>query len=224
MEMRYNEIKTVIEDSCAKVGRKVSDVTLIAVTKYVTIEETKKVFRLGIKDLGENREQGFLEKKQALNHAEINWHFIGPLQSRKVKQVINEVDMFHALDRLKIAKEINKRRETPVDCFVQVNVSGEASKGGVTVDDCLTFIEQLRPFQNIRVVGLMTMAPHTEDETAIRQVFRRLRQLRDEIKNQAHPHAPCLYLSMGMSNDYAIAIEEGATHIRLGTILVQPER
>jgi len=224
MEAQFNEIKAVIADSCAKVGRKVTDVTLIAVTKYVTIEETKMVYRLGITDLGENREQGFLKKKQAIDDPAIHWHFIGPLQSRKVKQVINEIDTFHALDRLKIAQEIDKRRETPIDCFVQVNVSGESTKGGIAVAECLTFIEQLQPLKNIRVVGLMTMAPHTADETIIRHVFSRLRELRDEVRDKALPHAPCKFLSMGMSNDYPIAIEEGATHIRLGTVLVQPER
>src|SRR5690606_34270584 len=142
---------------------------------------------------------------------------------RRVRDIINQVDFLHSLDRLSIAKEIQKRAESTVDCFVQVNVSGEESKSGLQPDELEDFILQLAEYDKIRVVGLMTMAPFTQDEEWIRKVFRSLRGLRDQLAAKEMAHAPCTLLSMGMSNDYAIAIEEGATHVRIGTALVGTE-
>ena len=145
------------------------------------------------------------------------------MQTRKVRDVINEVDYFHALDRDSLAKEIEKRAEKEVNCFVQVNVSGEESKHGLTAEETVEFIKSLEQYSKIKVVGLMTMAPFVDDEDVLRNCFRKLRQVRDEVKALKLPYAPCEFLSMGMSNDYKIAIEEGATHIRVGTALVGNE-
>lgn len=150
-------------------------------------------------------------------------HFIGSLQTRKVKEVINEIDYFHALDRLKLAKEINKRAEHKIKCFVQVNVSGEKSKQGVALEDVNTFIETLEQYENLEVVGLMTMAPLTDDESYIKSLFQSLRNKRDEIKALNLNYAPCTELSMGMSNDFHLAAEEGASFVRIGTKLVGKE-
>lgn len=150
-------------------------------------------------------------------------HFIGSLQTRKVKEVINEIDYFHALDRLKLAKEINKRAEHKIKCFVQVNVSGEDSKQGVALKDVNTFIETLEQYENIEVVGLMTMAPLTDDESYIKSLFQSLKNKRDEIKALNLNYAPCTELSMGMSNDFHLAAEEGASFVRIGTKLVGKE-
>ena len=147
-------------------------------------------------------------------------HFIGSLQSRKVKEVINDIDYLHALDRLSLAKEINKRADHEIACFVQVNVSGEESKHGIALNEVNHFIEQMKQYDNIKIVGLMTMAPYTDDTAYIRQLFKQLRLKRDEIKNLKLDYAPCDDLSMGMSNDYAIAVEEGASFIIIVTILV----
>ncbi|MBI5972259.1 YggS family pyridoxal phosphate-dependent enzyme [Staphylococcus caledonicus] len=192
---------------------------VIAVTKYVTIDRAKEAYEAGLRHFGENRLEGFLEKKEALPD-DVTMHFIGSLQSRKVKEVINEIDYLHALDRLSLAKEINKRANHPISCFVQVNVSGEESKHGIALDEVNDFIEQIKQYENIKIVGLMTMAPYTDDTDYIRQVFKQLREKRDEIKNLTLEYAPCEYLSMGMSNDYQIAVEEGASFIRIGTKLV----
>lgn len=150
-------------------------------------------------------------------------HFIGSLQTRKVKEVINEIDYFHALDRLKLAKEINKRAEHKIKCFVQVNVSGEESKQGVALEDVNTFIETLEQYENLEVVGLMTMAPLTDDESYIKSLFQSLKNKRDEIKALNLNYAPCTELSMGMSNDFHLAAEEGASFVRIGTKLVGKE-
>ncbi|SDQ62677.1 hypothetical protein SAMN05216232_2845 [Virgibacillus subterraneus] len=214
-----NEIKSNIRQACEKSNRNPDEITIIGVTKYVTIERTEETINAGIKNLGENRLEGFLEKYNYIQD-QASWHFIGTLQSRKVKEIIDKVDAIHSLDRKSLAKEINKRATTPMDCFVQVNVSGEESKHGLSPENVLSFISSLAIFENIRVVGLMTMAPHMENQEFLRDIFKKLTSLRDEVRSEQLAHAPCKYLSMGMSNDYQLAIEEGATHIRIGSKLV----
>lgn len=213
-------IEKNIKAACERSDRNPEDITIIGVTKYVTIERAKEAVETGIINLGENRTDEFLNKYHKIDNESVNWHFIGTLQSRKAREIINEVAVIHSLDRLSLARQINNRSDRTIDCFVQVNVSGEASKHGLEPEEVMTFIEQLAEFEKVNVVGLMTMAPHIDDENELRQVFRRLAKLRDDIQAKEFSHAPCDKLSMGMSNDYEIAIEEGATHIRIGSSLV----
>ena len=214
----FETITREIVETCKQVGRNPEEVKLIAVTKYVTDTRVEEAIEAGIADFAENRPQNYVERKG--NYSNKTWHLIGSLQTRKVRDVINEVDYFHALDRDSLAKEIEKRAEKEIKCFVQVNVSGEESKHGLTSEEAIDFIKSLKQYSKIKVVGLMTMAPFVEDEEILRNCFRKLRQLRDEVKGLNLLYAPCEFLSMGMSNDYKIAIEEGATHIRVGTALV----
>ncbi|GKU82393.1 YggS family pyridoxal phosphate-dependent enzyme [Niallia sp. NCCP-28] len=214
-----NEIQKAVEAACQKVNRAKDDITLIAVTKYVTIERAEEAVEAGVLHLGENREEGLLAKYEALKDKPV-WHFIGSLQTRKVKNIIDYVDYIHSLDRISLAKEIHKRANKKIKCFVQVNVSQEESKHGLAANEVVDFIKELAPFTNIEVVGLMTMAPFTEDETMLRNCFRTLKELQQTIQQLSFKYAPCRELSMGMSNDYSIAIEEGATMIRIGTALV----
>ncbi|SFJ93609.1 hypothetical protein SAMN04487936_105279 [Halobacillus dabanensis] len=219
VEANFAEIKKNIEQACENCKRAKEEITVIAVTKYVSTERAQEALQAGIKHLGENRKEGLLEKYETIGE-EAAWHFIGTLQSRKVKDIIGQVSMIHSLDRKSLAKEINKRAHSKIPCFIQVNVSEEESKHGLNTSEVESFVETLENYENIRIVGLMTMAPHTEDEEKLRGIFRQLRALRDRIRDKRYKHAPCEYLSMGMSNDYTIAIEEGATHIRLGSSLV----
>lgn len=214
----FETITREIAETCKQVGRNADEVKLVAVTKYVTDARVEEALEAGITDFAENRPQNYVERKGKYSNK--TWHLIGSLQTRKVRDVINEVDYFHALDRDSLAKEIEKRAEKEINCFVQVNVSGEESKHGLTLEEAIDFIKALGEYSKIKVVGLMTMAPFVEDEEILRNCFRKLRQLRDEVKGLNLPYAPCEFLSMGMSNDYKIAIEEGATHIRVGTALV----
>ncbi|MBU5594633.1 YggS family pyridoxal phosphate-dependent enzyme [Amphibacillus sp. MSJ-3] len=223
IESNIEKVKQEIKESCQKVGRSTDEITLIAVTKYVTIEQTKEVIDAKIVNIAENRLEGLTKKQAACTNEDVIWHFIGNLQSRKVKDIVDKMDYFHALDRLSIAKEINKRAKRRIPCFVQVNVSGEKTKNGIAPNEVESFIESLADFPNVEVVGLMTMAPYTDDQIILRQVFRKLRELRDYIVGKNYPHAPCQGLSMGMSHDYKIAIEEGATHIRIGNRIVGTE-
>ena len=217
----FETITREIAETCKQVGRNADEVKLIAVTKYVTDARVEEALEAGITDFAENRPQNYVERKG--KYSDKTWHLIGSLQTRKVRDVINEVDYFHALDRNSLAKEIEKRAEKEIKCFVQVNVSGEESKHGLTSEEAIDFIKALEQYSKIKVVGLMTMAPFVEDEEILRNCFRKLKQLRDEVKGLNLPYAPCEFLSMGMSNDYKIAIEEGATHIRVGTALVGSE-
>ncbi|PPA72124.1 YggS family pyridoxal phosphate-dependent enzyme [Jeotgalibacillus proteolyticus] len=212
-------IKMNINAASARAGRSADDVTVVAVTKYVTNERAQEAADAGFFHLGENRLEGLLEKKEVLTGQTV-WHFIGSLQSRKVKDVINDIDYLHSLDRLSLAKEINKRADGEIKCFVQVNVSGEEQKHGISPENIIEFIDQLSKYDKIKVVGLMTMAPHTTDEKILRKCFKDLSKLKETIHTHGFLHAPCTELSMGMSNDYEIAIEEGATFVRIGSALV----
>ena len=210
-----------LDATLKKVGKNKSSVQVVAVTKNKSIQLTREVIQEGFLHLAENRPEGLLEKQSELNNQNITWHFIGNLQTRKVKDVINRIDFLHSLDRLSLVKEIEKRAEGVVTCFVQVNVSGESSKSGLHPDELDQFILQLADFPKIKVIGLMTMAPLAADEATIRSVFSRLRIYQKQIAQKALPYAPCTELSMGMSGDYQIAIEEGATYVRLGSLLFQ---
>ncbi|WP_415362913.1 Pyridoxal phosphate-containing protein YggS [Mammaliicoccus lentus] len=192
---------------------------VIVVTKYVTIDRAIEAYQAGLRNFGENRIEGFIEKKKQLPDDAI-MHFIGSLQTRKVKEVIDDIDYLHALDRLKLAKEIEKRANHKVKCFVQVNVSGEASKHGMSLEEVIPFIKEMENFEHIEIVGLMTMAPLTEDKEKLRQYFKQLRLLKDKVQSLNLSYAPCTELSMGMSNDFNEAIIEGASYVRIGTKLV----
>ena len=211
-------IQNKIEQAKQRAMRQ-QDVKIIAVTKEVDVLRTNEAIEAGLIHLGENRPEGLQVKLQSIQ-SEVAWHYIGSLQTRKVKQVIDHIDYLHSLDRLSLAEEIEKRASKTVKCFVQVNVSGEESKHGLTKEQALDFVKQLEQFSKIEVIGLMTMAPFSEDESIIRRVFQDLKQLQQEVQQLNIPNVPCKELSMGMSNDYEIAVEEGATFVRIGTALV----
>lgn len=224
MQDRLKLIEKEIELSCKKGFRNSESVNIIAVTKYVSLETTQKALDYGLIHIGENRAEGAVEKWNALHERGI-WHFIGSLQTRKVKQIIGKYEYLHSLDRLSLAEEVDKRLQPGevMKCFVQVNVSGEESKAGVSPEDVNSFVKQLSQYKGIQVVGLMTMAPYVEDPELTRPIFKKLKELKDEVHALQLEHAPCTELSMGMSNDYKVAIEEGATFIRLGSALVGRE-
>lgn len=216
------EINKKIEAACKRVNRDPVEITIIGITKYVSVERTREAIKAGIINLGENRDREFLAKYDEIGD-EANWHFVGTVQSRKVRDIVNKVSAIHSVERMSVIKQIDSRAEKEVDIFIQVNVSGEERKHGLKPEEVLSFIEEAKDYPKARIVGLMTMAPHTDDEKVLRDVFQKLAKLRDEVKAKNFAHAPCEYLSMGMSNDFEIAIEEGATHIRIGTDLVGKE-
>lgn len=223
VQTNLENIQENIQAVCEKVNRSSDEVKIIAVTKYVSTERAQEAIAAGVNNLGENRDEGLLEKQAVIKNGAV-WHYIGSLQSRKVKNIINKVDYIHSLDRMSLAKEIEKRANKPIKCFIQVNVSGEDSKQGLSKEEIIPFVKSLSDFKQIEVVGLMTMAPFTSDETVLRNCFRNLKLIQKEVLSLQLSHAPCKELSMGMSNDYQIAIEEGATMVRIGTALVGKEK
>ncbi|MCK4552058.1 MAG: YggS family pyridoxal phosphate-dependent enzyme [Tenericutes bacterium] len=199
----------------------INDQTIIAATKYVDASAIEDLVKLGINNIGENRVDAFLEKYNVLHDYNIVWHFIGHLQSKKVKKVINKVDYLHSLDRISLADEIQKHRTLPLKCFIEINISDEQSKYGLNVNDVYSFCEKLESYDKILIVGLMGMAKLTDDETEISNEFGKLREIKEELNKRLSLNID--FLSMGMSNDYKIAIKEGSTHLRLGSILFGKE-
>lgn len=225
LEERIQHVDERITAACKRSGRNREEVGVIAVTKYVSTAMTSKVLDHGLIHIGENRWQNAEDKWNALHDRGI-WHFIGHLQTNKVKDVIGKFAYIHSLDRLSLANEIEKKagqNEMQVECMLQVNISGEESKYGLQPEEVVPLLKQIREFPHVHITGLMTMAPFEEDAERTRPVFRGLRELRDDLNRQALTNQPLTHLSMGMSNDYEVAVEEGATWVRLGSVLVGKE-
>lgn len=200
------------------------DVTLVAVTKTYEAGIINAAIDQGITHIGENRVQEIQKKyPEVKNTGKVDWHLIGSLQTNKVKYIIDKVSLIHSLDRYDLAKEINKRAlsiDKVQDCLIQVKISDEESKRGLAMEDCSHLIKScLEDFSNIRIRGLMGMAPYFDDSEETRQYFSKLKELFDEIKDSHSAGDHFDTLSMGMSNDYTIAIEEGATMVRIGSAL-----
>jgi len=217
LEKRCAEVKAEIAAAAKAAGRDPREIKLVAVTKTVGVEEVRQAMALGINDFGENRVQDAAPKIAALPKA--CWHFIGHLQSNKVKDVLPFYTLIHSLDRPSLAATLQRTAESfdqIVDVLVQVNVSGEESKFGLEPSALADFLGYLNGLERIRVCGLMTMAPFVDDPEAVRPVFRRLRELRDIYTTSGNGLNE---LSMGMTNDYKVAVEEGATIVRIGSAL-----
>lgn len=219
------DIKRNLEDVLKKIeiaekksisGEKVE---LIAVTKTHGIDIIKEAIELGVTDIGENKVQEFTTKYEKLGN-DVNFHMIGTLQSNKVKYIYDKAKLIHSLDIMSLAKEIERKAQASniiVNCLVQVNISNEESKGGVSFSETEKFIESLLDFKNLKIVGLMGIAKNTDDLSEIRDSFRRLYNLKEKIKKQNIEELEMKYLSMGMSSDFEMAIEEGSNMVRIGS-------
>ncbi|MBC8776672.1 YggS family pyridoxal phosphate-dependent enzyme [Streptococcus sp. IMAU 99161] len=211
-----NLVREQVETARNKANRQ-DPVNIIAVTKYVDVETAEALVKTGIQHIAENRVDKFLEKYQALKDYNLTWHLIGSLQRRKVKDVINLVDYFHALDSVKLAQEIQKRAEHPIKCFLQVNISGEESKHGFSVDELDTVLADIAQLDKIKIVGLMTMAPFEASQEELQDIFSKTHQLQKQLENKQLKNMPFSELSMGMSRDFEVAIANGATYVRIGS-------
>ncbi|KWX70460.1 YggS family pyridoxal phosphate-dependent enzyme [Paenibacillus jilunlii] len=225
LQERIAGVEERVARACAASGRDVADVKVIAVTKYVSLETVSEVLEAGLGDIAESRWQDAEPKWNALGHTG-TWHFIGHLQTNKVKDVIGKFQYIHSLDRLSLARELHKKADAAgltVNVFLQVNISGEDTKFGLAPGDVPGFLREIAVLHRVKVIGLMTMAPYEAEPEQTRPVFRGLRELRDKLNLLALTPEPIQELSMGMSNDFEVAIEEGATWVRLGTVLVGHE-
>ena len=220
--MNVEKVREAIRSAALRAGRDPRAVTLIAVSKTRSVEEIQAALAAGITHLGENRVQELAEKVGPLADRNATWHLIGSLQTNKVKQALELADLIHSLDRESLFAELVRqaeRRAVVCDTLVQVNVSGEASKHGIGPDNLLPFLRRIGQQQWVRVRGLMTMAPLSADPEEARPHFRRLRELAEQVRAEALPNVSMEHLSMGMSGDYAVAVEEGATLVRVGTAI-----
>lgn len=211
-----------IETACAKSGRRVEDITLLAVTKTVPAERIREIMDLGVTSLGENRVQELLSKYDDLPDAD--WHIIGHLQTNKVKSIVGKVALIHSVDSIRLAEEIGKQsvsRGITTDILLEVNVSGEESKYGMNLDFVDEMVDRCSAIDGINVKGLMTMAPLGAAEDEIRKIFSALFKKYVDISSKKYDNVSMEYLSMGMSNDFDIAIEEGANIVRVGRGLFQ---
>ncbi len=209
-------------EAAVRSGRNPEDVLLCAVTKTRSAEEINEAIRAGITDIGENKVQEILDKYDKV--LPVNWHMIGHLQTNKVKYIIDKVSLIHSVDSMRLAEEIDRRAEQhgkTMDILVQVNAAQDEAKFGVGADAAEALVaEILSRCESVRIRGLMTVAPYAEDPEEVRPYFREMRRLYDRISSEIdHPRLDFKYLSMGMSNDRVVAVEEGATIIRVGTAI-----
>lgn len=217
LQENTNKVLSQVTEALEQAGRDKDAVTILAVTKYVDASVAGQLIDTGIQHLAENRVDKFLDKYHHLQDRSVTWHLIGTLQRRKVKEVINYVDYFHALDSLKLAQEIQKRATKTIKCFLQVNISGEESKHGFSQEELEEALPILAQLDNIEIVGLMTMAPFDATEEELNDIFHQTNQLRESLEMKSYPNMPMTELSMGMSGDFPIAIANGATFVRIGS-------
>ncbi len=222
MKDNIDKIRERIRCAATESGRDPDAVTLVAVTKTMSLETVEKAIDLGINIVGENYIQEARNKFNALYDKPVKWHFIGHLQSNKAKYAVRIFDLIHSVDSVKLAKEINKHADKNnkiQDILVQVNISEEASKSGVTKDETINIIKNISCMENIRVKGLMTMPPFFNAPEKVRPYFKALNDLKTEIEKENIPNVRMEHLSMGMTGDFEVAIKEGATLVRIGTAI-----
>lgn len=220
LKENYEEVRRKIDEACKRTGRNPADVTLIAVSKTKPLSDIEEIIRdTSAIDFGENKVQELVEKYENVSKP-VNWHMIGHLQTNKVKYIVDKVCMIHSVDSLNLAKTIEKeasKRNVTVNVLIEVNVAQEESKFGVSVDEVLPLINEIKNLQHVRVKGLMTIAPFVDDPEDNRVYFRKLRDLSLDIQSKSIDNIDMSVLSMGMTNDYEVAVEEGATLVRVGT-------
>ncbi len=220
LSKKLTVIQQNIEKAARKSGRSGQDITLLAVTKTVDIATAQQAFELGIRDFGENRTQELNRKLAAIPDA--RWHMIGRLQSNKLKDIVGRVHLIHSMDSWHMAEEIDKRArrlQTEAAVLLEVNISGEEQKAGIEPGDVAGMLDSLGQLPSLRLYGFMTMAPLSSVGEESRPIFAELYNLREKLKNKHFANVELKYLSMGMSQDYEVAIEEGANIVRIGSAL-----
>jgi len=216
------EVRDRIAQAAARSGRAAEEVRLVAVTKTVGLETIRVLAEAGQRDIGENHAQAIRDRSAELTGLDVAWHMIGRLQRNKVKYVVPACTMIHSVDSLRLAEAIAKRAAAQgarATCLLEVNVSGEEAKAGVSPADAAALASQVAAIEGIHLVGLMTMAPFVDDAETVRPLFARLRELLDTLNREAGLPQPLEHLSMGMTQDYEVAVEEGATIVRVGSAL-----
>ncbi len=221
IEENIKKVEERIARAAHRVGRDADEISLVAVAKTVSAEKIEEAIVCGVRIIGENRVQEAKQKFQRIG-SKVDWHMVGHLQTNKVKDALRIFSLIHSLDSLRLAEELEKRAEKPIDCLIEVNTSQEKTKFGMTPENLSAFFKSIRNLKKVNVIGLMTIGPGwaISDPEASRPCFRLLRDLREKLAQESQIQLPIL--SMGMTSDFEIAIEEGASMIRLGTALFGP--
>ena len=221
------KVKEKVASACIKTGRDPSDVTLLAVSKTFSANKITEAIRAGVSNIGENYVQELLGKKESVGNGNIRWHFIGHLQTNKVKHIAAWIHLIHAVDSISLARELDKwgvKLDRVMDALIEVNTTGEVTKYGIRPAETGEFVESLKELRHIRLRGLMTIGPFLPDPESSRPMFRQLRLLKEGLAQLGQENVEMNHLSMGMTGDYEVAIEEGATIIRLGTAIFGPRQ
>lgn len=213
------QVEKRISDACKKAGRDVKDVTLITVSKTKPVSMLREAYEAGSRDFGENKVQEMLDKIPKMPD-DVRWHLIGHLQRNKVKYIVDKVFLIHSVDSLRLAEEISRealKHQVEVNILIEVNVAQEESKFGVSVEDTFKLVQEIAKLPGIHIRGLMTIAPYVENAEENRGIFRKLKELSVDIAKKNIDNVFMNILSMGMTGDYTVAVEEGATYVRVGT-------
>ncbi len=216
------QVKQNIANAAIKVGKKPEDIVLVMATKTVDSERIREAVRAGGRIIGENKIQEALKKYEVLKDEDAEWHFIGHLQTNKVKDVLKFANMIHSVDRLSLVEKLDQRLQhegRSMDILIQVNTSHEESKYGISPEAAITLVKQTAKYDTLKIYGLMTIGLFTKDEVKIHKCFKVLKEIHDNIVKEGIDNVQMKYLSMGMSGDYQIAIEEGANMVRIGTAI-----
>jgi len=218
IEANIREVQQLIARACERSRRLPDEITLVAVTKGFEASIIKTAFDCGIKNFGENRVQEAEEKIGQLSDLkpDVTWHMVGHLQSNKAKTAVELFDIIHSVDSVRLAEILSRRVQKPLPVLLEVNVSGEATKGGFSVGEIAAAVEEISQLSDLKVMGLMTIAPFVSEPEEVRPVFRKLRELRDSLRLE--------HLSMGMTDDFEVAVEEGATMLRIGRAIFGERR
>ena len=222
IQSRFERVENQIKESALSFGRDPETVKLVAVSKTVSVDMVRAGIEAGVTDLGENYVQEARQKIEALEAEKVSWHFIGHLQSNKAKHAVKLFDLIHSVDSFKLAKELDRRARAlgkvqPI--LIQVNISGEETKSGIEDEQALELVRDISLLTNLAVRGLMTMPPYFNAPDKVRPYFSALRSLREIIRKEAIPNVDMTELSMGMTGDFEVAIQEGATLVRIGTAI-----
>lgn len=220
IKQNLQDIQKKISEACLRSGRDVSEITLIAVSKTFPPDKIRMVLNEGIVDIGESYVQELTGKYNELRDEQIRWHYVGPLQRNKVKYLVDFVHLIHSVENLRVCQEIEKRSsriDRDIEVLIEVNTSGESQKHGIDPAEAPEMFKEIGVFDHVHVRGLMTMAPFVDDPEEARPSFKILRDLRTRLLDEGVPEIQVKHLSMGMSNDFEVAIEEGATMVRIGS-------
>lgn len=215
----FNKIMESIERACQRVDRDPSEVKILGVAKEQPVERIKEAYKCGITLIGENKTQEAEAHQAELESLDIKWHFIGKLQKNKINRILKNFDFIESVDGVKSLEHIHKRVADGIDVFIEINIGDEKNKSGFTIDGLMKALNYIALLDRVKITGLMALPPYSDDPEEVRPYFKKVRELKDELNGMNLSNFDIKHLSMGMSSDYEVAVEEGATIVRLGTVL-----